>query len=108
MRRLLFAGLVVTAVMPAVAQDVQQGEKLAQGQCAACHGKDFVNSVDATYPRLAGQYPDYLEKALREYKSGARKNAIMNAIAKPLSPADIRNVSAYLMSLPSPLTNEKR
>ena len=67
-----------------------KGEKLAQAQCVACHGKDFVTPVDPTYPKLAGQYPDYLEKALRDYQSGARKNPIMAGIAKPLSRADIR------------------
>ncbi len=30
-----------------------------------------------SYPKLGGQYPDYLAKALRDYKSGARKNPIM-------------------------------
>ncbi|MDE1961924.1 MAG: c-type cytochrome, partial [Xanthomonadaceae bacterium] len=44
--------------------------------CAACHGADG-NSTAPIYPRLAGQYHDYLARALHEYKSGARQNAIM-------------------------------
>ena len=64
--------------------------------------------VDPTYPKLAGQYVDYLEKALRDYQTGARKNAIMAGLAKPLSRDDIRNLAAYLSSLPGPLSNEKR
>lgn len=100
--------VMLTCAMPVIAQDVKKGEELAQQVCAACHGKDFVKSIDPTYPTLAGQYEDYLEKALRDYKSGARKNPIMNGIAKPLSTSDIRNVSSYLSGLPGPLSNRKR
>lgn len=94
--------------MSAQAADVAKGGELAQAQCAACHGKDFASPVDPSYPKLAGQYVDYLEKALRDYQSGARKNAIMAGLAKPLSRADIQNVSAYLSRLPGPLDNTKR
>ena len=92
----------------AAAADISKGQTLAQAQCAACHGKDFVTPVDPSYPKLAGQYFDYLEKALRDYQTGARKNAIMAGLAKPLSRDDISNVSAYLASLPGPLDNVKR
>ena len=94
--------------MSAQAADVAKGGELAQAQCAACHGKDFASPVDPSYPKLAGQYVDYLEKALRDYQSGARKNAIMAGLAKPLSRADIQNVSAYLSRLPGPLDNTQR
>ena len=104
---LLFAGFLVTS-MPVAAQDAKKGQELAQQQCAACHGKDFVTGIDPTYPKLAGQYQDYLEKVLRDYKSGARKNPIMNGIAKPLTRDDIRNVSAYLSGLSGPLSNTTR
>jgi cytochrome c553 len=94
--------------MSAQAADVAKGGELALAQCAACHGKDFASPVDPSYPKLAGQYVDYLEKALRDYQSGARKNAIMAGLAKPLSRADIQNVSAYLSRLPGPLDNTQR
>jgi len=51
---------------------------------------------------------DYLEKALRDYQTGARKNAIMAGLAKPLSRADIKDLAAYLSRLPGPLNNAKR
>jgi cytochrome c553 len=94
--------------LPAASADLAKGQELAQAQCAACHGKDFASPVDPSYPKLAGQYPDYLAKALRDYQTGARKNPIMAGLAKPLSRADIANVSAYLASLPGPLNNTKR
>jgi cytochrome c553 len=44
--------------------------------CGACHGADG-NSTSPAYPSLAGQHPEYLAKQLTEFRSGARKNAIM-------------------------------
>jgi cytochrome c553 len=108
MKRFLIAAGTVVIALSAEAADVAKGEQLAQAQCAACHGNDFASPVDPSYPKLAGQYVDYLEKALRDYQSGARKNAIMAGLAKPLSRADIQNVSAYLSRLPGPLDNTKR
>src|SRR5512143_4344421 len=108
MKRSLIILALALAAQSAIAADAKKGEQLAQQQCAACHGKDFVSPVDPTYPKLASQSVAYLEKALRDYQTGARKNAIMAGIAKPLSRDDIRNVAAYLSSLPGPLNNEKR
>ena len=108
MKHLTIIAACAIAAAPAMAADLAKGEQLAQKQCAACHGKDFASPVDPSYPKLAGQYPDYLEKSLRDYQSGARKNAIMAGIAKPLSREDIRNLAAYLSSLRGPLSNEKR
>ena len=104
----LIAATLACAALSAQAADAVKGEQLAQAQCAACHGKDFASPVDPSYPKLAGQYNDYLEKALRDYQSGARKNPIMGGLAKPLSRADIRNVAEYLSNLPGPLNNTKR
>ena len=70
--------------------------------CAACHGADG-NSTATIYPRLAGQYHDYLAQALREYRSGKRQNAIMAGFAKTLSDADIDKLSRYFSAMPSKL-----
>jgi cytochrome c553 len=86
-----------------LAADRVAGEAKAKAQCAACHGKDGNTPIDPSYPKLAGQYPDYLIQALSDYKSGARKNAIMAAQAQALSKADIENISAYYASLPGSL-----
>ena len=102
------AAWLALSALPAQAADAAKGEQIALAQCAACHGKDFKTGIDPSYPKLAGQYPDYLEKALRDYQTGARKNPIMAGLAKPLSRADIQNLAAYLSSLPGPLSNEKR
>ena len=89
------------------AADLEAGRKLVEANCASCHGKDGKTPTDASYPIVAGQHADYLYKTLVDYKTGAHKNAIMGAMAKPLSKADMQNVSAYFASLPGPLTTRK-
>lgn len=66
--------------------------------CAACHGATGNESLDNTYPLLAGQHPDYLARALHEYKSGKRKNAIMAGFAAGLSDQDIDDLAAFYAS----------
>jgi cytochrome c553 len=80
-----------------LAADVAAGQAKVKEVCQACHGLDG-NSASPDYPRLAGQYPDYLAKALRDYKSGARKNPIMAGFAATLTAKDIENVAAYFAS----------
>ena len=70
--------------------------------CAACHGADG-NSTAPIYPRLAGQYHDYLAQALREYRSGTRQNAIMAGFAQTLSDAHIGTPSRYFATTPRQL-----
>jgi len=65
--------------------------------CAACHGADG-NSTAGDFPRLAGQHPDYIVKALRDYKSGKRKNAIMAPLAANLSVRDMEDLAAFYSS----------
>lgn len=80
------------------ANDIEAGKARATQVCAACHGANGV-SVSADIPNLAGQKAGYLGNQLNAFKSGARKNPMMNAIATQLSPADIDNVAAYFASL---------
>jgi cytochrome c553 len=109
MKRLAFAAACAAAVMAGAAQaaDVEAGRRLADANCASCHGKDGKSPTDATYPILAGQHADYLLNSLQDYKSGARKNAIMGAMAKPLSKVDLENLSAYFGTLPGPLSTRR-
>lgn len=78
--------------------DAAAGEGKIQ-LCVACHGADG-NGIDPQYPRLAGQYGDYLVKALQDYKSGARVNAIMAGFATNLSLEDMRDLAAYYAAKP--------
>lgn len=80
---------------PALAGDAAAGAEKAKTVCAACHGADGNTSTAPDFPKLAGQHEDYLLQALKQYKSGARKNPIMAAQVQPLSVADMENLAAY-------------
>jgi cytochrome c553 len=79
------------------AGDPEAGKAIASEKCQACHGPEG-NSPDPQYPRLAGQYADYLEHSLEAYQSGARSNPIMSGFAAGLSEQDIKDVAAWFSS----------
>jgi cytochrome c553 len=96
----LFSILAV-ASMPAAAATPAAPFKpdLARGQavaavCMACHTADGSRGATAN-PILAGQHPEYIVKQLKEYKSGVRKNAVMQGMAAALSEDDMRHVAAF-------------
>lgn len=91
---LLVAGCAaLLASAAAMAGDPVAGKEKSK-TCAACHGPDG-NSQAAEFPRLAGQHYDYLVKVLGDYKSGARKNAVMAPMVANLSKRDIDDLAAY-------------
>jgi cytochrome c553 len=65
--------------------------------CLGCHGASAEGN--GQFPRLAGQYPDYLAKQLIGFKEGSRKNSTMQAIAGNLSAEEIQHLAAYFGSL---------
>jgi cytochrome c553 len=73
-------------------------EKAQQGGCAGCHGPSGNETTAPNFPKLAGQYEDYLIRTLEQYRSGARQQAIMNGIAGPLSDRDIADLAAFYAS----------
>ena len=66
--------------------------------CEACHGKDG-RGIDPYYPVLAGQHQSYLVKALSDYRSGKRTNAIMAGMAAPLTNQDIEDLASWYSGL---------
>jgi cytochrome c553 len=62
--------------------------------CVSCHGQDGV-AIAPTYPSLAGQHEDYLERAIDEYRKGGRKNPIMKGFAATLKDTDITAIAQY-------------
>ena len=81
------------------AQIVAQGTTNGAIACARCHGFDGEADGSGAFPKLAGQFPQYLAKQLRSYASGARQNALMQPIAKGLKDAEIDSVAQYYASL---------
>jgi len=104
-RFLLVMAAAFTFAATASAADLAAGKAKVKEVCQACHGMDG-NSQTPDYPKLAGQYPDYLQKALRDYKSGARKNPIMAGFAGTLTAQDIENVAAYYAAQPAVLARK--
>jgi cytochrome c553 len=97
MKRLLILVLVAAmATGSACAASAERGKQKSQ-VCAACHGADG-NSVSPDFPRLAGQYEDYLYRALLDYKLGKRKNPIMGAQVANLTKNDFGDLAAYFAS----------
>lgn len=77
--------------------DLVKGAATFAGVCVSCHGADG-NSGTPAYPKLAQQHPEYLVKQLQEFKSGKRKNAIMQGFASALSEEDMKNVAYFVAS----------
>jgi cytochrome c553 len=94
----LFAGLLLL-LLPLSGQadgNPERGMEKAKA-CEACHGSNG-KSIEPTYPNLAGQYESYLIKALSDYRSGARTDAIMKSFAVNLSNQDIEDLAAWYAS----------
>lgn len=93
-----------TLALPAVARgNPENGKAKAAQVCAACHGAEGNKPTAPENPILAGQHEDYLAKALSDYKSGKRTNAIMKGFAGQLSNQDIADLAAWFASQSSPL-----
>lgn len=86
------------------------GAKLAEtknaktGQaCVDCHGAAGNAPIDPSYPKLGGQYHDYVAHALQMYRDGDRKQALMASQAAELTDQQIADLAAYFGSQPSQL-----
>lgn len=89
---------------------VSTGEQLASAKgeatgqsCIDCHGTEGNSPIDATYPKLGGQYADYLAHSLQQYRSGDREHALMSSQAKSLTDQQIADLAAYFGSRESQL-----
>ncbi len=79
--------------------DPAKGQVIATQVCVACHGADG-NSVAPANPKIAGQFAEYLQKQLvnfkpQEGKKAERENPVMAGIVSTLSPDDMKNLAAY-------------
>ncbi|MCU7906218.1 MAG: cytochrome c4 [Candidatus Thiodiazotropha sp. (ex Epidulcina cf. delphinae)] len=76
------------------AGDAEQG-KTKSAVCAGCHGADGNSPLNPAWPKLAGQHPQYIEKQIRNFKTGDRSDPMMSPMAMPLSDQDIADLAAY-------------
>jgi cytochrome c553 len=99
-RSLAAAALVAAAAIaaaPSAAQDVAAGRRKAIA-CQACHGLDGLAKLPDA-PHLAAQPAPYLERALRAYRGGERRNEVMSVAVKTLKDEDIRDLAAYYSAI---------
>src|SRR5437763_16694999 len=100
----LAAGLLVLSAAPAFAQkdakaDPAKGQSIAAQVCAACHAADG-NSTAPANPKIAGQFPEYLNKQLGDFKpkdgkKPARESPVMTGMVANLSAPDMKSLAAY-------------
>ena len=89
------------------AANKEKGQALVEkANCASCHGAGLNAPILPAYPKLAGQYADYLYYALKAYKVGnsnaqfGRNNAVMGSQVQNFSATDLQDMAAYISSLP--------
>jgi len=101
--------LILAAALFALGGNAHAGGNAANGKaisekvCVACHGVDGAKPAGPDNPILAGQYDDYIVKALSDYKSGKRANPVMKAFADQLKKKDIEDLAAWFSSQKSSL-----
>ena len=86
----------------------QVAQLLQKGACVSCHGDNFSKPIDPSYPKIAGQHPDYLYAALRAYRDNSnhtwgRSNPVMAGMTNQFSNAELKAMAQYIGSLPGEL-----
>ena len=76
-------------------------ELVAKGACTSCHGANLNKPMVPGYPKIAGQYKDYVYVALKSYKAEnqatwGRNNGVMGGVAKQFTLAELKEIAAYV------------
>lgn len=84
---------------------------LEKGACVSCHGANFSKPIDPSYPKVAGQYADYLYVALKSYNVQGnpyigRANPIMAGITQQFSNAELKQIANYLATVQGELATK--
>jgi len=98
------AGNVTAPEAPSKTASVAVAALIEKGACTSCHGANFSKPIDPSYPKLAGQHPDYLYVALKSYAVDpnhvvGRSNAIMGGTAKQYKLSELKQMANYLGTL---------
>lgn len=93
-----YEGRAITGRPLRAGGSVQAGEEKS-ATCVACHGADGM-APSANWPHLSGQHASYLAHTLREYRSGARQDLVMQPMATGLSDEDINDLAAFYAAQP--------
>ena len=98
MQKIVLAAMLVLPSLALAGGNPEAGKAKAAQVCGACHGPEGNKPSASDQPLLAGQYPDYIVRALSDYKSGKRSNPIMKGFADTLSKQDMEDVAAWFSS----------
>jgi len=110
--RALAAYYASQKLKPAAANDKERaalGQKIWRGgiaekgvpACAGCHGPDGAG-IPVQYPRLAGQFAEYVDAQLKLFRAGGRANdpnGMMRGVAARMSDQEIKAVAEYAAGL---------
>jgi cytochrome c553 len=105
--RIALVGALLTAIVcgsPARAADPAASREKA-AQCAGCHGENGISQTE-NIPSLAGQPDQFIQWQLVFFRSGARKNELMQPVVEQINNEDIRNLGAYFASLTPPKASQ--
>ena len=110
MKFALFTAVLLSSISlanVANAASADKGQALVEkANCASCHGAGLNAPILPAYPKLAGQYSDYLYYALKAYKVGnanpqyGRTNAVMSSQVQAFNDADLQDMALYISKLP--------
>lgn len=92
MKKLLMTAITASFLFSASANAMEAPAKAAT--CVGCHGADG-NSMVPNFPKLAGQHANYLEKQLKDFRDGYRKDATMVPFAKGLTDEEIKALADF-------------
>lgn len=70
--------------------------------CTGCHGPAGLGNNLAKFPRLSGQYAEYIAQTLKLFRAGERKNdpnGMMRGVAAALTDEEIAAVAQYIQGL---------
>src|SRR5262249_14239274 len=87
----------VTAQAQAGAPNLDKARATVKEVCSACHGMDG-NSPTPVNPSIAGMPADYIALQLAHFKAGIRASPVMQGMAAPLSPEDMKQLGLYFAS----------
>jgi cytochrome c553 len=98
------SGNVTVADKPSKEPSVAVKALLDKAACASCHGENFSKPIDPSYPKIAGQYADYLYVALKAYNVKdnphvGRGNPIMGGITGQFKLSELKQMANYIASL---------
>ena len=87
----------------ALGQKIFRSGNMAKGlpACAGCHGPTGAG-IPAQYPRIGGQFAQYIEAQLKAFQSEARANdpnKMMRMVAIKMTDVEIKAVSDYIAGL---------